>query len=108
MAKEYNFNLINLLKLGDKDFRNKFSGTPVKRIGRDRFIRNCCIAAGNSENTKLISTIVTLLLNDKSSLVRSSAVWAVQELADKDFLQALRSKHYEVESDDMVLKEWNI
>ena len=106
--KEYNFNLINLLKLGDKDFRNKFSGTPVKRIGRDRFIRNCCIAAGNSENTKLISTIVTLLLNDKSSLVRSSAVWAIQELADKDFLQVLRSKHYEVESDEMVLKEWNI
>ena len=105
--KEYNYNLINLLKLNDKDFRNKFSGSPVKRIGRDRFIRNCCIAAGNSENTKLIPTIVTLLLNDKSSLVRSSAVWAIQQLGDKNFLQILRSKHYEVESDNMVLKEWN-
>ena len=56
----------------------------------------------------MISTIVTLLLKDKSSLVRGSAVWAIQELGHRDFLQGLKSKHYELENDPLVLKEWNI
>ena len=47
---KYNFNLNELLNLSDQEFRKKFTGSPIKRIGRDRFLRNCCIAAGNSKN----------------------------------------------------------
>jgi epoxyqueuosine reductase len=80
-SSKYNFSLSELLKLNDKEFRLKFKGSPIKRIGRDRFLRNCCIAAGNSCDTKLISDLISLILNDKSSLVRGAAVWAFQELA---------------------------
>ena len=63
---KYNFNLNELLKLSDQEFRKKFSGSPIKRIGRDRFLRNCCIAAGNSKNKSLIPLLVNLLLKDTS------------------------------------------
>jgi epoxyqueuosine reductase len=72
--------LDSLLQLDDAGFRKLFAGSPVKRIGRDRFIRNCLIAAGNSNNVNLVSRVKPLL-NDPSSLVQAMAVWALEQLA---------------------------
>ncbi len=71
--------LANLLQLDDTNFRALFSKSPVKRIGRDRFIRNVLIAAGNSDDKNIIPQ-VKLLLNDESELVREMATWALEEL----------------------------
>jgi epoxyqueuosine reductase len=71
--------LIELLGLDDAAFRALFSGSPVKRIGRDRFIRNVLIAAGNSGEAGLVPA-VRALLADASPLVRGAAVWALAEL----------------------------
>jgi epoxyqueuosine reductase len=72
--------LAELLKLGDAEFRKMFSGSPVKRIGRDRFIRNVLIAAGNSNDPNL-QIAVGALLNDPSAVVREAAHWALGELS---------------------------
>ena len=72
--------LADLLQLDDAAFRKLFSGSPVKRIGRNRFIRNCLIAAGNSGDRSL-STQAKNLLNDQSPLVQAMAVWALEQLA---------------------------
>jgi epoxyqueuosine reductase len=71
--------LAELATLDDDAFRQRFSGTAVKRIGRDRFIRNVAYALGNSGATEAIPA-VQHLLNDKSSLVREAAGWALSRL----------------------------
>jgi epoxyqueuosine reductase len=71
--------LHDLLQLDDATFRNHFSRSPVKRIGRNRFIRNVLVAAGNSGDITLLP-IVTALLQDPSELVKDMATWALQEL----------------------------
>ncbi|MDQ6966699.1 MAG: hypothetical protein Q9M23_07240 [Mariprofundaceae bacterium] len=53
----------------------------MKRIGRDSFIRNCCIAAGNSDQSGLQSHLWPLASNDVSAIVRGHAVWALGELS---------------------------
>jgi epoxyqueuosine reductase len=69
-----------LLKLDDAEFRKLFSGSAVKRIGRDRFIRNVLIAAGNSNDPNL-RIAVRALLNDPSPIVSEAAHWAMEELS---------------------------
>jgi epoxyqueuosine reductase len=71
--------LTDLLVLDDASFRTLFSGSPIKRIGRDRFIRNCLIAAGNSGDASLLPTIQALR-GDPSDVVREAAQWALAEL----------------------------
>ena len=71
--------LADLLTLDDAAFRVKFSGSPVKRIGRESFIRNCLIAAGNSEDRNLLS-VVTALTEDPSPTIQEAAQWAMREL----------------------------
>lgn len=71
--------LIDLLGLDDAAFRERFRGSPVKRIGRDRFLRNVLIAAGNSGATGLVDA-VRVLLDDPSPLVRGAAIWALSRL----------------------------
>ncbi|MFN9911090.1 MAG: epoxyqueuosine reductase, partial [Pirellulaceae bacterium] len=71
--------LSELLQLDDAAFRALFRKSPVKRIGRDRFIRNVLVAAGNSADQRLISDI-TPLLSDTSPLVAEMASWALEEL----------------------------
>jgi epoxyqueuosine reductase len=70
----------DLLALDDASFRRVFSGSPIKRIGRDRMVRNASIAAGNSGTPSLIPPLQTLL-NDPSDVVRDAATWALRELA---------------------------
>ncbi len=68
-----------LLALDDAAFRGKFSGSPIKRIGRERFIRNCLIAAGNSGDPNL-KALVEKLSADLSPIIREAATWALDEL----------------------------
>jgi epoxyqueuosine reductase len=68
-----------LLKLDDANFREMFSGSPIKRIGRNRFIRNCLIAAGNSGDPALIPSVV-VHLNDSDAVLAEAAAWAIAEL----------------------------
>jgi epoxyqueuosine reductase len=71
--------LAELLALDDAGFRQLFSGSPIKRIGRDRFVRNCLIAAGNSGNAGLIDQVETLT-RDPDAVVAEAAEWALAEL----------------------------
>lgn len=73
--------LLELVKLDDAAFRRFFAKSPVKRIGRDRFVRNVLIAIGNSGDTTLLS-IIAPLRNDSSALVAEMADWAIEQLAD--------------------------
>ena len=82
------------------------SGSSIKRIGRDRFLRNCCISAGNSNNKNLLPDIIKLLMDDKSSIVRGAAVWAFQQLSDKELYKHIKVKHLNIEKDTSVIQEW--
>lgn len=99
--------LEDLLELDDAAFRKQFAGTPVKRTGRDRFIRNVLIAAGNSGNTSLLPKIQALL-KDPSVLVRGMAVWACYKLMTKETFSELRHKIAHYEKDDVVRREWEV
>ncbi|HUR44218.1 MAG TPA: tRNA epoxyqueuosine(34) reductase QueG, partial [Aestuariivirga sp.] len=99
--------LSELLQLDDASFRRKFSGSPVKRTGRDRFLRNVLIAAGNSGDPSHVPRI-NELLGDASALVRAMAVWALSQLAPRDQFEALKSRHFAGESDEAVRGEWNV
>jgi epoxyqueuosine reductase len=97
--------LAELAALDDAAFRRLFSGSPVKRIGRDRFVRNVLIAIGNSSAPGLVA-VVTPLLADTSPLVRAMAVWALARLADESALAEARQRHLPRESDAAVRAEW--
>jgi epoxyqueuosine reductase len=71
--------LAELLRLDDTAFRAMFSGSPIKRTGRNRFVRNCLIAAGNSGEPALIAP-VQALLHDADAVVREAAAWALVQL----------------------------
>ena len=71
--------LADLLALDDEAFRQVFAGSPIKRIGRDRMVRNCLIAAGNSGDVALVQP-VRALLNDPDPVVRDAAEWAAERL----------------------------
>lgn len=73
--------LAELLALDDAGFRTLFSGSPIKRIGRARFVRNCLIAAGNSGNGELTGQ-AKALLDDTDPMVAEAAQWALAELAE--------------------------
>lgn len=72
--------LADLLALDDAAFRQVFSGSPIKRIGRDRMMRNCLIAAGNSGDATLRAP-VERLLDDTNAVVAEAAQWALARLA---------------------------
>lgn len=71
--------LADLLALDDRTFREVFSGSPIKRIGRDRMVRNAAIAAGNSGDTGMLPCL-DALSSDPSEMVREAAQWALGEL----------------------------
>ena len=73
--------LAHLAELDDAGFRQVFSGSPIKRIGRDRFVRNVTYAIGNSGEARLIP-IARSLLSDADATVRDAAQWALARLED--------------------------
>ncbi|WGM45297.1 Epoxyqueuosine reductase [Brevundimonas sp. NIBR10] len=97
--------LSDLAALDDAAFRALFSKSPIKRIGRDRFIRNVLYAIANSENGDLIQAAVSLL-DDPSPLVRGAAVWAVGRLVEPGRFALLRNGRRETETDPVVIEEW--
>ncbi|MBK1871096.1 tRNA epoxyqueuosine(34) reductase QueG [Aestuariivirga sp. YIM B02566] len=97
--------LADLARLDDQAFRQLFTASPVKRSGRDRFIRNVLIAIGNSGDAGLAPE-AERLLGDESALVRAMAVWALSRLLDAEDFATLRDKHAQQETDDAVAAEW--
>src|SRR5262249_19898480 len=96
--------LAELVRLDDNAFRTLFSKSPVKRIGRDRFVRNVLIAIGNAGDAAL-AVEAERLLDDASPLVRGAAVWALAQLLSRDAFAALASKAID-EADPTVRAEW--
>lgn len=97
--------LSKLLLLDGAAFRAFFSGSPIKRIGRDRFVRNVLIAAGNSGDASL-TPIVRGLLDDSSPLVRGAAVWALSRLMPARDFAARAASALQTEGDATVRDEW--
>jgi epoxyqueuosine reductase len=98
--------LAELARLDDAAFRAEFTKSPVKRIGRDRFIRNVLIAIGNS-NDGTLAIAAERLLDDKSPLVRGSAVWALAQLMKREEFEALAADALRTETDGTVRAEWD-
>ncbi len=73
--------LVELLALNDAAFRALFAGSPIKRIGRDRFVRNCLYAAGNSGDAALMAPVQRLLA-DPDPAVADAASWALDRLVE--------------------------
>jgi epoxyqueuosine reductase len=98
--------LSELAVLSDADFRNRFTGSPVKRLGRDRFVRNVLIALGNSETPQL-APIAETQLHDDAPLVRGAAIWALRRLKGDTALETVRARHLENERDTETAAEWH-
>ncbi|MDP1701838.1 MAG: tRNA epoxyqueuosine(34) reductase QueG [Aestuariivirga sp.] len=98
--------LDDLAQLDDAAFRKLFVGSPVKRLGRDRFVRNVLIAIGNSGNPDFIR-VAEQLLSDPSPLVRAMSVWALVQLMPHEEFRHVRDMHVLTESDPAVKAEWS-
>jgi epoxyqueuosine reductase len=94
-----------LAGLDDAAFRARFSGSPIKRIGRDRFVRNVLIAIGNSGERDLLEA-ARPLLSDASPLVRAMAAWAWLRLSPAAERERARAAGLAAESDPAVRQEW--
>jgi len=97
--------LAELASLDDAGFRHLFAGSPIKRIGRARFLRNVLIAIGNSGDPGLLATAVARL-DDGDALVRGAAVWAAARLETRVRLRALAASRESGETSDEVAEEW--
>jgi epoxyqueuosine reductase len=79
--------------LDNATFRERFAGSPIVRVKRERLVRNACIAAGNWGHTDAVARLQHLL-DDSSPLVRGHAVWALRRILGDDantILQPLTS-----------------
>jgi epoxyqueuosine reductase len=97
--------LAMLAGLDDGAFRALFAGSPIKRIGRDRFVRNVLIAIGNSAEASLVP-VVRERLGDPSPLVRAMAVWALGRLGGPEAVKSAKACHRTDETDGGVVAEW--
>ncbi len=97
--------LEDLAQLDDPAFRALFAKSAVKRIGRDRFVRNVLYALGNSGEARLAPAAESLL-DDPSSLVRGAAVWALSRLLEPQAFERLRARRDAAETDPDVRSEW--
>ncbi|MGH6954456.1 MAG: tRNA epoxyqueuosine(34) reductase QueG [Alphaproteobacteria bacterium] len=97
--------LASLAALDDAGFRRLFSGSVIKRLGRDRFVRNVLIALGNSGD-RALAPVAERLLADHSPLVRAMAVWALRRLLGARLWET-RERHLAAEPDAAVRAEWD-
>ncbi|MFO0988223.1 MAG: tRNA epoxyqueuosine(34) reductase QueG [Alphaproteobacteria bacterium] len=98
--------LVDYVALDDDGFRKVFRGSPIKRIGRDRFVRNVLIASGNSGDRALAAE-AERLLTDAAPLVRAAAIWALSRLLPPEAFAALAVEHAPREADEGVRAEWS-
>jgi len=96
--------LAQLARLDDAAFRSLFAGSPIKRIGRDRFLRNVLIAIGNSDRPALAAE-AERLVEEPAAIVRGAAIWALGRLAPAR-LAELRLQRLASEADEIVRQEW--
>jgi epoxyqueuosine reductase len=94
-----------LMRLDEEAFRTMFAGSPIKRIGHGRFLRNVLIGVGNSGNRDFLP-LVEQQLDHASPLVRGAAIWALRRL-DPERAEALRVQLISGEGDAMVRAEWD-
>jgi epoxyqueuosine reductase len=97
--------LAALARLDDAAFRALFAKSPVKRIGRLRFIRNVLIAIGNSGD-RALADAAARLLDDEAPLIRGAAVWALSQLMARERFAALAADAIRTEADESVREEW--
>ena len=97
--------LARLLALDDAAFRALFTRSPVKRIGRDRFLRNVLYAAGNSADPALVAPVASLL-DDPAPVVRGAATWALSRLSPERF-ETERQARAATEPDPDARAEWS-
>ena len=95
--------LAELAGLDDSTFRARFSGSPVKRIGRGRFLRNVLVAIGNSGEPGLLQ-VAERAATDADPLVRGHAVWALSRLASPERFRAMMLD----DPDSDVNEEWRL
>jgi epoxyqueuosine reductase len=99
--------LAELAALDDAEFRRLFAGSAVKRIGRDRFLRNVLIAIGNAPpGDETLLTAARRALDDAAPLVRAAAVWAFARLAPAADCAAERERRLPRETEPLVRAEW--
>lgn len=96
--------LADLLALDDAQFRRVFAGSPIKRSGRGRMVRNAAVAAGNSGNRALTEPVAALIADD-DAVVRGAAVWALAQIDPQRFA-AERALRLPAERDAQVIAEW--
>lgn len=94
-----------LAGLDDAAFRAHFAGSPIKRTGRDRFVRNVLVAIGNSADAAL-APVAEARLTDASALVRGAAVWALSRLWPADRFRGVAMAALSGEDDEEVAAEW--
>jgi len=99
--------LRDLAQLDDPSFRSFFSGSPIKRLGRNRFVRNVLIALGNYKDPGQLD-IVLPLLEDPSPIVRVAAIWALSQLTDVADFDGQKERLNEAEDDPDVKEEWRL
>jgi epoxyqueuosine reductase len=99
--------LADLARLDDAAFRARFTKSPVKRIGRDRFVRNVLIAIGNSNDAALMVE-AERLLDDASPLVRGAAAWALSQLMGREAFEAMAAGVLGGEPEETVRAEWRV
>jgi epoxyqueuosine reductase len=96
-----------LALLDDAGFREFFRGSAIKRIGRDRFLRNVLIAISNSGDATL-ARVAEARLGDESPLVRAMAVWALSKLLSREAFEELARERAPNEADADVAAEWRL
>ncbi len=97
--------LAELAGLDDAAFRTRFSGSPIKRIGRDRFLRNVLIALGNGADPASAAAVRPHLA-DAAPLVRGAALWALARLVPGAEIADLALRQLPSETDPAVASEW--
>jgi epoxyqueuosine reductase len=98
--------LAELARLDDAAFRARFAKSPVKRTGRERFVRNVMIAIGNSADPSLVS-VAEERLGDPSPLVRGAAVWALSRLLTSEAFAKVAAARRSREAEETVIEEWD-
>ncbi|MGN6423395.1 MAG: tRNA epoxyqueuosine(34) reductase QueG [Asticcacaulis sp.] len=101
--------LTDLARLDDAAFRALFSKSPVKRIGRDSFVRNVIYALGNAyrASEKIdIKSVLEEKLTESNPVVRNAAVWALKQAQNNSDFSEMKRRYAPLEHDPDVLAEW--
>ena len=99
------YDLKKLSLLSDDNFRKMFSKSPIKRIGRNRFLRNVLIAIGNAK-LKDAKDHINKNIFDESPIVRGAAIWALNQITEGEELNKIKKQSLSKEKDPDVIKEW--